>query len=59
MIFLTDGRHWIGPYVVGDIAINRGKLELTENYGATEVYAVTADTEEQARRTFKTTRKDR
>lgn len=59
MIFLTDGRNWIGPYLPGDMAINRGKRQLTENFGAAEVYAVTADTEEQARRTFATTRKDR
>lgn len=60
MIFLTDGRGtWIGPYLKEDgFAINRGKTQLTQNHGATDVYAVTADNEDAARRAFAQSKKD-
>jgi hypothetical protein len=52
--FLTDGQTWLGPYSEEEpFAIARGTRTLREVHQAAEVYAVTADTEEQARKIFR------
>ena len=52
-IFLTDGTTFVGPYgPTEDFAIMRGTRTLREGHGATEVFAVAAETVAQAKATF-------
>lgn len=54
LIFLTDGRTYLGPYDPDEasFAIPRGVRTLRENHAATDVYSVPATTEQEARRRF-------
>lgn len=52
-VFLTDGITFIGPYQIGTFDIPRGERTLREIHGASEVYAVRAETLEAAKRTFR------
>lgn len=52
-VFLTDGKTFIGPYSREEpLAIHRGTRTLHDVHGAIDVWAVNADTDEEARRLF-------
>lgn len=57
VIFLTNGRSFLGPYSPDEMRpLARGRASLRADDMTTDVYQLTANTIEEARRTFRAKR---
>jgi hypothetical protein len=52
LFFVTDGTSFIGPYEIGDPAVVRGKLTLLDANPGADVFAVSGNTRDEARRAW-------